>query len=91
MVLGTSCTLSFLKISYDNKFEDEGHKAGGTGVLGAIIVAIICLFIGLTIWWIYAMIKFTFPKHYVILVFILGCFIDPLVGIIAAYVFRIKK
>ena len=69
--------------------DDDGLKDLG-GISGAVFVGLFLVFIGALVWWIYAMVHFKFPEHYILVVLALGIFLDPVVGLIAAYILRTK-
>lgn len=86
MVLGSSVLIGNLQSKV--KVEDR-HKHKDYGAwMGILFIAIVLLVIFAGVWWIYAMLTFKFPPHYVLVVLFLGVFLDPVIGLIAAYALR---
>ena len=88
MVLATSVMLGFTHKNVDENPEKSGKDFGT--VMGIVLIALFLIVIFVGVWWVYAMVHFKFPKHYVLVVLVLGLFLDPVAGLIAAYVLREK-
>ena len=85
MVLGSSVLIGNLHGQIKNN--DDNHKDYG-GWMGILFIAMLLIVIGVGVWWIYAMLTFKFPPHYVLVVLFLGVFLDPVIGLVAAYALR---
>lgn len=75
----------------DSRDNDGSSETVWFGITGFLLVSIVIIFILFFAWWLYAALTFDFePAWYRVLVLAIGFLLDPIIGLIAAYLLRKK-
>lgn len=80
-----------LKKNKENYNDDSNGNNNNTGVTIIIITIIIIIYVILFIWTVYALATFNLPQEILVLCIVLLILFGPVIPLILAYVFKIKK